>query len=151
MPQVNLRKIDGDNWLACARLKVAPEQEQFVAPNVYSLAEAAYSKDPVTYYPLAVYDGENDSLVGFVMYVYDPADQVYFIFRVMIDQRYQAKGYGRAAMVALLDLLKSSPNCTEIKISYLPDNLAAEKLYESLGFRKTGEIEEGEVVSALKL
>jgi RimJ/RimL family protein N-acetyltransferase len=38
-----------------------------------------------------------------------------------------------------------------ILISYVPENIASEKLYESLGFVKTGEMVEGEMVAQLNL
>ncbi len=67
----------------------------------------------------------------------------------MIDHRYQGKGYARDAMILLLMQLKERPNCAAIKISYEPANSVAEKLYDSLGFQKTGEMIEGEVVARL--
>ncbi len=60
---MTLREITRENWLQCVRLKVAPEQEPFVAPNGVSLAQSKYEPEWV---PLALYD--DDEMVGFVMY-----------------------------------------------------------------------------------
>lgn len=145
---VELRDITSENWYACVRLKVAPDQEQFVASNVFSLAQSKFEPESV---PLAVYDG--DTMVGFVMY--HPEDyelaKIWYIERLMVGQQYQGKGYGRAAMEALIARLKAIPGYTAILISFVPDNAAAQKLYASLGFEDTGEIEEGEVVYRLAL
>lgn len=54
-------------------------------------------------------------------------------------------------MEALISLLEGKPDCGGISISWVPENAAAEKLYEKPGFMKTGEIEDGEVVARLDL
>lgn len=146
--KVELREITQENWRECARLKVAPDQERFVASNVYSLAESKYEPECV---PLAVYEGE--TMVGFVMYL--PEDyglaKVFYIARLMIGHQYQGKGYGRAVMEMLLERLKSVPGYAAILISFVPENTAAQRLYSSLGFQDTGEIDDGEIVYRLPL
>ena len=141
---MTLREITRENWLQCVRLKVAPEQEPFVAPNGVSLAQSKYEPEWV---PLALYD--DDEMVGFVMYGVSPEEGKHWILRVMVDRRYQGKGYGRAAMRLLLDRLRTIPGCDEVAISYEPENDVARRLYASCGFRETGEIIEGETVARL--
>jgi ribosomal protein S18 acetylase RimI-like enzyme len=41
--------------------------------------------------------------------------------------------------------------CVEVALSTEPENFKAIRLYESLGFKSTGEVEEGEMVYALPL
>ena len=146
--KITLCEITRDNWRECVRLKVADDQQKFVASNAVSLAQSKYEPESV---PLAVCDG--DTIVGFVMY--HPEDyglsKIWFIERLMVGAQYQGKGYGRAAMEALIARLKGIPGYAAILISFVPDNVAAEKLYSSLGFMDTGEIEEGEVVYRLPL
>lgn len=147
MSQITLQEITADTWRQCARLKVRSDQENFVAPNVSSLAQSKYEPGLL---PLAVYAGE--TMVGFVMYSEQPYEPgKYFIYRVMVGAEFQGKRYGRDAMLALIERMKALPECREIVLSYEPENTVAERLYESLGFRKTGEIFEGEVVSSLKV
>lgn len=145
---ISLRDITRDNWRECVRLKVADDQQQFVASNAVSLAQSKYEPESV---PLAAYDGE--TMVGFVMY--HPEDygisQLWFIERLMVGQKYQGKGYGRATMETLIARLKAIPGYAAILISFVPENVAAQKLYSSLGFVDTGEIEEGELVYRLGL
>ncbi|HEV8193705.1 MAG TPA: GNAT family N-acetyltransferase [Ktedonobacterales bacterium] len=143
---ITLQEITRENWLQCARLKVAPEQERFVASNGVSMAQSKYEPE---YIPLAVYDG--DEMVGFVMYGLEKTEGKYWIMRVMVDHRYQGKGYGRAAMQLLLDRIHAIPDCDEVAISYEPENEVARRLYASLGFRETGEIIEEETVARLSL
>ncbi len=141
-----LQEITRDNWERCVRLRVAPEQEHFVASNAISLAQSKYEPE---YIPLAVYD--DNEMVGFVMYGQDRNDGKFWIARVMVDQRQQGKGYGRTAMQLLLERIQAMPNCDEILISYEPENEVARRLYASFSFRETGEIVEGEAVARLSL
>jgi diamine N-acetyltransferase len=145
---IEFREITRDNWRDCVQLKVAEPQRRFVASNVFSLAEAAYEPGCV---PLGVYDG--DTLVGFVMYQSQDygLSKLWFIARLMVGEAYQGKGYGRAAMEALLARLKAIPGYNAILISFIPDNAVAQKLYMSLGFVDTGEIDDGELVYRLGL
>ncbi len=145
---VTLRDITRDNWRECVRMRVEPTQVQFVASNVFSLAQSRYEPECV---PLAVYDDEQ--MVGFVMYKTEDYGlaKVWFIERVMIGEGHQKKGYGRAAMTALIGRLRSHKGYNAILISFVPDNSVAQKLYSDLGFIDTGEIEEGEMVYRLSL
>ena len=62
----------------------------------------------------------------------------------MIDRKHQGKGYGRAAMEALIAMMTERVGCEEIVTSFVSANTVAANLYASLGFRPTGEIEDGE-------
>lgn len=142
---VTLKDVDKENFKRCVELVVREDQENFVASNVYSIAQ---SKVEPTYTTQAVYDG--DEMVGFVMYGYDTDDGGYWIARVMIDKNQQGKGYGRAAMEEVVKRLRETPDCREVALSIEPENEVARKLYESLDFKKTGEVEQGEEVMRLK-
>jgi diamine N-acetyltransferase len=144
---VILKELTKDNWEACIDLKVHPEQKNFVASNLYSIAESQFYPGCI---PLAVYDDE--TLVGFIMYEPDPEssiDGVYFISRLMVDRHYQSKGYGRMAMQQVIERLKKSSDCRAIRTSYVPENTVAAKLYLSFGFMPTGEVEDGEIIVQL--
>jgi len=113
---------------------------------MYSLAEA--KADGVSI-PLAIYADE--IMVGFTMYWFDKDNRMGCIDRLMVSADHQGKGYGRFAMSEIIDRLKKNPGCKKIRTSFEPNNSGAEKLYHSLGFRRTGKIEEGEVVMVLNL
>lgn len=135
-----------ENFRECIRLSVAEDQQNFVASNMYSLAEA--KADGVSN-PLAIYAGE--TMVGFIMFCFDKAEAKGYIDRLMVDQRFQGQGYGRFAMTEAIRQLQETPGCQRIQISFHPENQAAEGLYYSLGFRRNGEMVEGEVVMMLEL
>jgi diamine N-acetyltransferase len=141
MTKIELRQIDGANWRECADLKVAPSQESFVTPNAVSLLEAAYDDELKEYlHPLAVYaPDDGDKMVGFVMYEDSSSPDVagrgvYFIWRLMVGEHYQGRGYGRAALSALLQLLTSFEDCRQVGVTYDKKNVVAHKLYAGLGF-----------------
>lgn len=141
---VILREIDKDNFAECVKLEVAPEQKNFVASNVASIAQSKVYQHMV---PMAVYN--DNAMVGFVMYGCHPETLQYWVIRLMIDARWQGKGLGRAAMLDLIKLLRKNYNCDQISLSFVPENTGAESLYSSIGFERTGEIDEGEVVMRL--
>jgi diamine N-acetyltransferase len=134
------------NFSAVVGLTVTPEQADFVAPNVYSLAEAAIEP---TWTPLAIYAG--DDLVGFALFGRDDETGRWWLMRYMIDAQHQGKGYGTAALPVLIDLMIERHNCGEIFLDYSPGNDLAARLYARMGFVPTGEVERGEIVARLGL
>ncbi|HRX57686.1 MAG TPA: GNAT family N-acetyltransferase [Eubacteriales bacterium] len=137
--------IDRHNYLPVIELSVSDEQKRFVASNMYSLAQAYVQPECV---PLALY-AENKP-VGFAMYALDENDHEYWIYRLMIDKKFQRRGYGREAMRLLIDRIRADEDHRIIYISFEPENDAAKALYESLGFVPDGRIEYGEVVYRLE-
>jgi diamine N-acetyltransferase len=134
--QVSLHEISANNRAECLELRVAESQSGWVAPNSESLQEAAANSNLV---PLAIYDvmargfeKPDLPMVGFTMY--ELSAGVGFIRRLMIDQRFQGKGYGRAAMLEVMRRLKLHPEVELIATRHRRDNEAAAKLYRSLGF-----------------
>ena len=139
--RVSLREITPENFKECVELKVADAQKNFVAPNVMSIAQ---SKVYPSHLPFAVYT--DDEIVGFVMYGFDTEDEKFYLGRLMIDEKHQGKGYGRAATLEVIEQLKQNEDCKEIYLSFAPENTNAEKLYKSIGFERTGELNGSEIV-----
>ena len=113
---------------------MAHHQKGFVATNVKSLAEAYVNP---TDHPFGIYDAKahyqaSPSMLGFTMY--ELVDAVGFILRLMIDEKYQRRGYGRAAMIEVMRRLRLHPEVEKIATSHDRKNKAAARLYESLGF-----------------
>lgn len=140
---ITLKPITKENWHATIRLEVAPEQRNFVASNLYSIAESRFEPGTV---PLGIYNDE--TMVGFLMY--GPYHGEMWIWRLMIDQQYQRQGYGRAAMQAMVAILRAM-GYTEIFLSHEPENTVGAQFYASLGFEDTGRIEGNELVRRLAL
>ncbi len=100
--------------------------------------------------PLVVTAG--DVAVGFGLWGRDPDTGRFYIVRMMIDAAHQGKGLGKAATAAMIELIRTRPGCDAIYLSVVPGNETAERLYASLGFQRTGEVDpDGEIVMRLEL
>ena len=114
---MTLENVGADNWRACTALEVEQSQQRFVAPVAHYLALCTYGKSP--WRPLAVRVGEE--VVGFVMWGIDPEDESFWIGGLIIDQRHQRRGYGRAVVAHLLERAASDWH-RETALSYDPQN-----------------------------
>ena len=154
---ITLRPIDETNREAVLALDVR-EDQPFVAPNDVSLRQAdeANAENPGVARPFAIYADEEP--VGFCMFAFDPSDEDpedrYYIWRFMIDKRYQHRGYGREALQCAIDFIKTFP-CGEAEycvLSYYMKNQVARRFYCSFGFTELNEpgyYEEGDEISAV--
>ena len=146
---VKLEDVTADNWRAVIGLELAPEQEELVAGNAYSLVQSQFDPDAR---PRAVYAGKR--IVGFLMYdVWQTEDRSReaSIYRFMIDRRHQGKGYGRAALAKALDEIRAIPGLRKVSISYMPENPVAKPFYASFGFVEVGHDDDGEMIAELAL
>jgi len=141
---IELKEITRENYRACCNLKVKKKQEKFVASNTWSLAQSKYQPECI---PLAIYN--NNDMVGFLMYCIDADDGQYWIYRLMIDRRYQRKGYAYEAMKQLLQMITADKTRSKIYIDCKHKNIEAQKLYGKLGFTRTDEIDDQEVYMRL--
>ena len=155
---IELKKITDNNFDECIKLETKEEQKSYVASNIRSLAQAyvALTNNECVPMPYAIYD--EDIMVGFIMLSYSEPDEnndenTYWVWRLMIDKRYQGKGYGKETMAKALELIRTFPygKASAIFLSYEPENVVAKALYESFGFVETGKIEYGELVAKLVL
>ena len=159
---LHLEKVNGKNVWDVVKLKVADSQKSFVASNDVSIIEAytALAANGSAF-PFGIYDDEVP--VGFLMIGFDTDDDwddapaiangSYNIWRLMIDESHQGKGYGKEAMTLAMDFIRTFP-CGKAEycwLSYEPENETARKLYSSFGFAETGEMDGNEIIAVLEL
>ena len=145
MPKIHLEKVTWDTCGDVMKLRVNKDQKSFVAPNTDSLIDAYFAtvEEKMSVFPFGIYLGKKP--VGFLMIAYDcpwatryyglPA-KYYYIWRFMIDKRYQGQGYGKKALELAIDFVKTFP-CGKSEacwLSYEPENEVARKLYQKAGF-----------------
>ena len=154
MPEVRL--VTKDNWNELIRLKVREDQKNFVASNLYSIAESQFGEDIPgeghwDMFPYGIYDA--DSPVGFLMISYNVASKRFqgFIYRLMVDEKFQGRGYGKFGMSWILETYRANDRVKAVAISYEPENEPARKLYAFFGFVETGEMVDEEVLAVLNL
>lgn len=146
MTKVALVELTKDNWQAVAQLQVLPDQKNFVADNLWTIAESQFY--PWTHRRVILAHGE---IVGFAVYGTMPEDDQLWLHRFMVSGPEQRAGIGRAALRLLIEEWKQIPGLTMVKLSYEPDNAIAERLYVSEGF-VPGEIADwGERIATLIL
>ena len=157
-PTVELREIASDEERAAAvALRVTQEQEQFVASVEMSLLDAVQYPEALARY-WAVYDG--NAIVGFTMISDGIPEAVleadptlvgpYFLWRLLIDERFQRRGFGSATLDAVVAYVRSQGGA-ELLTSYTAGEGSPGPFYERYGFVPTDRIVEGERVLRLDL
>ena len=149
---VTLREITPENSEAIFALTVADSQKHLVASNERSIAQAHFEESA---WFRAIYADEEP--VGFVM-LHDetlraePREPGYvFLWRMMVDQRFQGMGFGARAMALLTDHVRTRPHDGKLRTSWHHGDGSAEGFYLKLGFTPTGVDDEGEMQASLDL
>ena len=136
---VSLRPIDDANRSAVEALRVSPAQEKFVASVAESLVEAVEDPGGRAIY-WAIY--AEDLPVGFVMIsdeVDGPGYIAHYLWRLLIDQRYQRRGHGTAALDLIVEYFRGRPGVEVVWTSCGEGDGGPLGFYERYGFRQTGE------------
>lgn len=127
---ISLLPVTADNWKACANLAISEAQKGFIPDNLSSIAEAQF-------YPKsrsrAIYAGSD--LVDYSLYGVDDAVGHWKVFRLMIAEGFQGRGYGRATMKVILEEIKFE-GAKVVLIKFHQENKVAKHLYEKLGFKE---------------
>ena len=143
---VSLREITAETLRPILKLSVTPEQESFVAPNSVSIAEAHFANHA---WFRGIY--ADDTAVGFVMLSLQPDKPHYYLWRFMLDHRYQRLGFGRRAMKQVIDFVRQQPRAGALILSYVRAEGGPGDFYAGLGFFDTNEEHDGEWVMRLEL
>ncbi len=143
------REVNGDTVNALIALAVKTSQMRLVASNAITIAQAAYQpgawlrglwlgNTPVGL--IAMIDLDHP---GVTLDDADPRSAAY-LWRLMVDQYQQGKGYGRAAMQIAAAQGKEWGK-TQLVLSVVPAERNSFGFYEKLGLKKTGRMVEDEV------
>lgn len=130
---LHLKPITKDNWVKAISLKVREDQRNFVTTNAVSLAQLNFLEN---FHAKGIYNDEE--MVGFALYGIDEDDHEYWIYRMMIDEKHQGKGYGKEAVRLVIEDIKNmKEDCHQtITLSYEPTNVHAKCVYEKMGFKE---------------
>jgi diamine N-acetyltransferase len=149
---VSLRPITRANRAAVEALRVTPRQENFVSSVTESMREAAEEPDGRAI-QWAVYAGETP--VGFVMIsdeVAGPGYIPHYLWKLLIDERHQRRGFGTATLDLIVEYFRARPGVDVLSTSAGEGDGSPIPFYERYGFERTGEIVfDGEVLLRLEL
>ena len=145
---VTLREITEETVVSICKLSdtLSALQKKMVAPNAQSIAQAHYNK---YFWFRAIYADETP--VGFIMLYDNPEEQKYFLWRLMIAGPCQGLGYGKKAVQLLIEYVRTRPGARVLLVSCEEGEASPEGFYAKLGFRRTGEMLDDEVVMSLAL
>ena len=130
-------EITKDNFADAIQLRPKRTQYKFARREtvLYSLGKAYVASRPDEYMPYII--EKNGKFVGAIRlrnYGHGVGFAAFFI-----DRNHQGKGYGKEAVLYLIDWVKEHfAKAKEIECAVSPENTVACRLYESLGFRYTG-------------
>ena len=132
---INLREITSKNLKSIIDLNVKEDQKDYVASNSVSIAQGHYSNS-------AWFKGifNDNRPVGFVMLDLIEEEYKCFLWRFMIDHKYQGKGFGKIALTQVIDFVRSLNLYTYIATSYVPAENGAGGFYKNFGFIESEEI-----------
>ncbi|CAN7241041.1 GNAT family N-acetyltransferase [Knoellia sp. LjRoot47] len=142
---VSLRPV-AEDWREVGDVRPKDSQRDFVHPM--AAGYLLMTERPGPWSSLGIYEG--DTVVGHAMWGLDD-DEAHWIGGLVIDQAFQGRGLGRAAMIALMAWLADQPGHWVTRLTHHPDNTAAAHLYAELGFTPTGQLDEdGEIILEIR-
>ena len=149
MRNIELIRIDENNFIQAFKLKLDKDQERFVSNPIRSLAQAYVYYNQCTPFGIIA----DDTMVGYVMVIYDYDLAEYNIWHMMIDAAHQHQGFGALALRKCLEYIASKPfgPSDKVVLTGSRDNFIALHLYNKYGFTETGNSYEDEIELALFL
>lgn len=142
---LELHPLTRQNWEAAAALTLGDDQREFIAENVWTIAETQFY--PWVERRVILVGGE---VVGLAAYGRDHDGAAWWLYRLMIDRAHQRKGYGRAALAALIAEWRTR-GIDRVTVGFHQQNVAAERLYQEAGFVPGPDASWGEKTATLTL
>lgn len=135
---MKLIPITQKNRKEAESLQVKPEQINYIESVVECMQEADEIAD---WHPVGLY--VEDTIVGFAMYgnISETKYTRLWFDRLLIDWRYQSKGYGNQAFELVLKTILENYPGIPIYLSVYDDNVQAISMYKKHGFDYTGELD----------
>ena len=161
MAMVQLHDIvTEDDVEAVMGLRRGPGQERYLGTMIGHF-EDAIADAKACPRMWSVHDAGTGQLVGFTM-ISDgiPAEELaadddivgpYFLWRLLVDHRFQGRGYGAATIDAVVDYVRSRPNGDVLLTSCKAGEGSPQPFYLHHGFELTGEQKWGEDLLRLDL
>ena len=131
---------DYDLWYATVECRLASGQEDFVNPAGFSIGRAYLH--PEDHVPCIIWHGTHR--IGYIVlrkWSDNATSWSYYL-----DAHHQGKGFGRTAACLAVQILKAAAPEQPIKLSTEINNFKAQRLYCSIGFRVSSEMDGNDLV-----
>ena len=125
------------NWLQATNLEIRPDQREFVSGALDTIAYSAAYKNHKLFVEMA-----GEKAIGLLDLSVDKKKGDYNIEIVLIDRRYQGRGFGKFMLNFAVDYLKKA-GAKKLSIGVNRFNIPAQKLYKSVGFKEDCVYDEG--------
>ena len=137
---ITLREITENNWTIAAEIEHTENQRDFVADGIEILA-LAYVYRNNNAKVQAIYAGE--TMVGLLL-VEDLNEEpcCYHLHELLIDKKYQNKGFGSKAIKLLLSQLAEERKFPRVEVCVHSKNTMAISFYKANGFKLNDYIDE---------
>lgn len=137
---IKLADVTEDNWIEAASLSVREDQKGFLAPAIGILARGYVYRNCGA----RVFVIENEDVIVGLALVREFTDEPlgYDLQQFMIDQRFQGRGYGAAALRLILDELRKEGHFDHVEVCVKIKDTAAVRLYKKSGFVDSGYVDE---------
>ncbi|HEM3691103.1 TPA: GNAT family N-acetyltransferase [Streptococcus suis] len=133
---IRLELVNKDNFDQVLDLEVAPKDQRRVASVEYSLAQAWLYRDSEDLFPYAVKSGQ--LTVGFLLLSYQHMENSYYIWRLLIDQKYQNQRFGKEVIRQVLQRARDDQQCHKVTVNYVIGNHKMRYILEKFGFQPVG-------------
>lgn len=126
-----LRRVNGKNIWDVLDIEILPEQLDFIPECSRCVAAMLAMKQPV--YVLM----DHGMPIGMAALTVKPKQKEFLVAFLMVDHRYQHRGYGRILLTKAVEILKEA-GAKELEIGVNRFNEPAHRLYRSVGFEDRG-------------
>lgn len=131
---------------AAYECQLTEEQRNMISPLWFIIGRAYLNKDD--YFPCIIYSLD-DKPIGFISFSTWIGNGEAYSWSYFIDLKYQGNVYGRSAAQLAINILKTANSYKTIKLATEKSNIKAHKLYMSLGFYESSEIDGDDIVFEL--
>ena len=126
---VLLEEVNSSNYQECKKIKISPKQEKYLPKGFVSLSNSQLKEH--RYESYLIYNEE--IVVGFVLVQVDKKGEYFNILLIVIDEKYQDKGFYKETLLVSINYLISQ-GAPKVGISYPAGDAKLESLYKSVGF-----------------
>lgn len=138
---IRLEEINENNWRV--DLHVRTDQKKDVVSAEVLLAKA-YALRGHRSQARLIY--RNERPVGMLLFLDDEESKAYEFDQVFVDEKYQGRGYGSAAVELALNLMKLDGKYDRVVVRHKESNKIAQRMYEKFGFAVSDGTEDGEII-----